>query len=335
MLKFAIIGFGGLGKVHFNNYFTINKENRANTQLVALCDIREETFTKAAATNITDGKSASTESFRKYSDHKELLAKEDLDFVVTALPTYLHAQIAVDALNAGVHVFSEKPMALELESCQAMLDAAKKNGKKLMIGQCVRYFPAYSKLKEIIDSKTYGKVVRAEFKRYSAFPAWSWNDWMRDSSKSGGAILDLHVHDVDFVNYVFGKPDALFCSATHQCTSFDSAITNFYYGDTLISCFSDWGIHAKFPFSATFIARFEKATLVFDGKDLIAYKDGCEPETLETSSCDGYVEEMVDFISCIENDTVSKINPPESSMQTIKLVMAEMESAKCRRVVEL
>ena len=97
--------------------------------------------------------------------------KEDLDFVICALPTYLHKKYAVMAMEKGLHVFSEKPMARWSAEAQEMIEVSQKTGKKLMIGQCLRFSGLYEKAKEYIDSGIYGKVLRAEFKRYSCLPA--------------------------------------------------------------------------------------------------------------------------------------------------------------------
>ena len=117
------------------------------------------------------------------------------------LPTYLHEEVAVYAMEKGLDVFSEKPMALTLDGCKHMLDAAEKLGRKLMIGQCLRFSPAFQKLKEYVATEKYGKAYSAEFIRYSQTPLWTWQNWILDPSKSGGCPWDMHVHDVDMMCY--------------------------------------------------------------------------------------------------------------------------------------
>ena len=144
MLRYAIIGFGGLGKVHFRAYAEVKAKACTEVQLVALCDIREQMFKEQTATNLGDSNiSLDFSDYNIYYDVDELLEKEKLDFVVTAVPTYLHEQIAVKVMKKGIHCFSEKPMAINLEQAENMLKVSKEMGVKLMIGQCCRYNPKY------------------------------------------------------------------------------------------------------------------------------------------------------------------------------------------------
>ena len=127
MLNYAIIGFGGLGKSHFRNYEAV-KEIVGDIKLVALCDVEESAFTTQTAINLsTNEVGLDLSAYNLYNDVEELFNKEKLDFVVTALPTYLHEKIAVMALEKGIHVFSEKPLAINAEQAQNMIDKSNEN----------------------------------------------------------------------------------------------------------------------------------------------------------------------------------------------------------------
>ncbi len=279
MLKFAIIGVGSLGKLHFNNATQLEK-TRGDINLVALCDVEESRFHKQTATNLdVDNAPVDISRYKLYTDVNEMFDKEQLDFVITALPTYIHEKIAVLALEKGLHVFSEKPMAKNLEQCQNMIDKAKENKKLLMIGQCLRYWPEYVKLKEYIDGGEFGKVIRAEFTRYSPTPTWSWQNWLLDAEKSGGAALDMHVHDVDYINYAFGKPISVTSHATNVKSKYDSIFTTYNYGDKLVTSGCDWGLADKYTFNHAFLVRFEKATVVMNSNGFKVYIEGGEEFT--------------------------------------------------------
>jgi len=326
MLKFAIIGFGGLGKVHFRNMIELQK-TRGDIKLVALCDIEESRFSEETSTNLGGNTTpVDLSKFNLYTDVNKLLEKEELDFVITALPTYIHEKIAVLALEKGLCVFSEKPMALNLEQCQNMIDKAKENNKHLMIGQCLRYWPEYSKLKEYIDSEEYGKVIRAEFSRYSPTPTWTWENWMLDNEKSGGAALDMHVHDVDYINYVFGKPNSVSSVASHGKSKYDSMFTTYKYDDKFVTSSCDWGLPASYPFSPAFLVRFENATVEMNNNGMKVYPEG-EPSYIPLLvPGNAYMEEIKDFINCINEDREITVNNPQSVMQSIKIALAEKES---------
>lgn len=334
MLNFAIIGFGGLGKVHFKNVKQIT-EKFGDVQLIAICDVDESKFTENTAINLGDsGDSLDVSAYRLYTDVNELLDNEKLDFVITALPTYLHEQMAVKIMERGIHVFSEKPMALNLEQTQNMIDVAKKNNVKLMIGQCLRFFPEYVVLKNIIDSKEYGNVIKAEFSRLSPVATWGWENWFMDEEKSGGAILDLHVHDVDFINYVFGRPKAVLSIATNYVSKHDSVTTSYIYDDKVVIATGDWGFPAKYPFTPVYRVRFEHATVEFAQKKLMLYTDA-EAKEIEIPAGNGYADEVVEFINCIKENRESIINPPTASAETIEIALAEKKSADTATIVTL
>ncbi|MBR2021652.1 MAG: Gfo/Idh/MocA family oxidoreductase [Clostridia bacterium] len=336
MLNFAIIGFGGLGKVHFKNVEAITKA-AGDVKLVALCDVEKDAFEKFTATNISDtNETLDLSAYKLYNDAEELFENERLDFVITALPTYLHEKIAVMALNRKIHVFSEKPMAINLEQAQNMIDKAKENNVKLMIGQCLRFNPAYIALKKMIDEKIYGEVIRAEFSRLSQTPDWSWQNWMLDEERSGSAILDLHVHDVDFINWAFGKPHSVTSLSTGKKVSHESVMTLYNYGDgKLITAKADWGFPSCYPFTVSFSVRFEKAAIEYKGRKLMLYPEGSAASEIKLDDSNGYVNEVVEFISCIREDRVSQINPPEASMSSIAIAFAEKESADTNKTVTL
>ncbi len=334
MLKYAIIGFGGLGKVHFGNKEVI--EERTGAKLVAICDIEQSAFNTSTSTNLGDDNTVLDFSgFNLYNDAGEMLEKEDIDFIISALPTYIHEKYAVMAMEKGISVFSEKPMAINYEQAKNMLDTARKNNVKLMIGQCVRYFGIYDYIKKLVDSGEYGKVVDAEFYRFSTPPRWSWQNWFMDEKLSGGAALDMHVHDVDFINYVFGRPKAVCSTATHFVTKYDSIQTIYFYDNVTVTAKGAWGYADTYFFHPEFRVRFEKATLELNSKGFLCYLNEGEPQKIGPFNVSGYVEEVVDFINCIKNDTESKINPPESSLQTIEIALAEKKSADLGEIVKL
>lgn len=334
MMKFGIIGFGGLGKVHFGDVAQI-KEKAGDVELVAICDIDESRFTAKTDTNLgEDTSTLDLSAYHLYTDIDEMLEKEELDFVITALPTYIHEQVAVKVMNKGINVFSEKPMALTLEQAQNMIDASEKNNVKLMIGQCLRYWPEYKILKEAIDTKKYGKVLFASFRRLSPLPKWSWEDWFLDESKSGGAALDLHVHDVDFINWAFGKPKAVTSKVLNEKTKHDTVITDYDYDDKIVTCIGTWGLPEKAPFSAEYYVRFENAVLDAKGGVLSIYTDEVN-EKVEFAPENAYTNEVVDFIDCIRTNRKSTINPPESSMVSIEIALAEKLSGDTKKKAEL
>lgn len=335
MLKFAIIGFGGLGKVHFETVPEVVKRIR-DVQLVAICDIDENAFHTQKEINLATAKvDLNLSAYRLYTDADELFEKEELDFVITALPTYIHEKMAVKAMKKGIHVFSEKPMALNVEQAEHMIETAKKNHVKLMIGQCMRWEAPYVLLKDMILSEKYGKVTRAEFSRISPLPTWSSHNWMLDESKSGGAALDMHVHDVDFIHWVFGVPKAVTSFADNYAGKHAVISTTYHYDDKLVTSIGDWGMPQCWPFADGYTVRFEKATVVYGKGEITLYEEDGDAGKVEIPDFNYMADEMEEFINCIREDRESSINPPESSLISVKIALAEKVSADTGKTVEL
>lgn len=333
MLNCAIIGLGGLGKKHLGNLL----EMKDKVKVVALCDIEGNNLAATTKTNQGNIKAdMDLSGCRFYTDAAEMLDKENVDLVVTALPTYLHEKYTVMALERGFHTFSEKPMARTSQQAQNMIDAAKRSGKKLMIGQCLRYKDSYLALKHYVDSGELGKPIRAAFHRYSFLPVWGWQNWYLDYEKSGCSAMDLHVHDVDLVNWIFGKPNSVSSVATHNRTKFDSITTRYFYDDVCVTADCDWSFGESFGFRRGYFAVFEKATLEMkdSGETIVCPIDG-PAYPLELSGLDPYVEEMKDLINAIEEDCEITALTPESTKQTIDIVLAEIRSAETGMPVSL
>lgn len=326
MLKCAIIGLGGLGQMHLKNMIQIERET-GSASVVALCDVDTGRFTQTVETNLGGAEAIDMAPYRKYTNVDELLEKETLDFVISAVPTYLHAEIAIKALRHGLHTFSEKPMALHPDQCDAMIAAAHEAGRLLTIGHCLRFWPEYQVLKKIIDSGDYGSVVKAEFTRYSPLPTWTWDNWMLDFDKSGGAALDLHVHDIDTICWLFGQPEWVSSRATHAVMPYDSITTSYGYSGKVVTAVGDWGMGAKYPFSMGFLVRLERATVSLDHNGLHVYTSD-EISSPPLACHDAYRAEIEAFIQCIESRVENRFNPPEASAYAIRIARAEMRSAK-------
>ena len=331
-LRGAVIGCGGLGRGHLSNLLKIE-----DVQVVAICDIQKEQFTKVITTNQGTSEAVDLTGIYQYTDAAQLLDKEELDFAVVALPTYLHEAYSVMALDRGLHVLCEKPMARSLEGCRNMVEAAKRNDKLLSIGQTLRFFFPYKKIKQAYESGEYGKLLRLELSRNSYPPIWGWNNWFMNFECSGGAAMDLHVHDVDFVNYLLGLPDALLSDAYHVRSGFDCISTQYIYNDgPIVHVTGDWNMQESYGFQPDYIAVFENAVITNDDIGFkVCTKDGVlrQADFPEATKENKYFDEIAYFIHCIRTGAKNEIVPMESTMQTIEIVTAEMKSAETRTMV--
>ncbi|MCL2098936.1 MAG: Gfo/Idh/MocA family oxidoreductase [Oscillospiraceae bacterium] len=340
MLKTGLIGIGAMGSGHLDNLIRLNKE-KSDINLVAVCDIDGSKFKsnkkiEGNLEGVGGGGGVDFSAFNCYTSADEMLEKEQLDLVLIALPTYLHCEYSVKCLNKGVHVFCEKPMALNPDECQKMIDAADKNNKKLMIGHCLRFWGQYEETKKIIDSGKYGKPIAAYFFRGGGTPAWSYNNWLLKRECGGGALLDQHVHDVDTVNYFFGMPKSVSAlgSILYEGSGYDSVTAQYIYDEPMaINAQDDWAL-AYGGFSMVFRVNFERGSVIMGengfimaGRGETAQSDNEKPFTPEYDKENAYYKEIKYFADCIINNKPVEINPPESSRDTIRIVAAEIESA--------
>lgn len=325
MLKVGLIGFGGISKAHRKGYINLEKQGKA--ALVAACDVNPDAFKKKIKINIDDGAVEAEENLRFYTDLDEMLKKETLDFIDICVPSFLHSKITTDVLRRGYHVLCEKPMALTSRDCDEMIRASEESGKELMIGQCLRFHPAYNFVKDTIDENRFGKLTGAFFSRISSPPVWGWENWFMDPERSGGCITDLHIHDVDMVRYLFGEPETVTCHASTSVCRHDTVHTAFGYGSVPVTAIGDWAL-AGIPFSASYRISFETATVVYEQNTVTVYpKDGSAAYPVQLDNVSGYEGEISYFCDVVTGAEKNTRNPATSAATTIRLIEHMRKSA--------
>ncbi len=331
MVKVGLIGIGAMGRGHYDYYVQLMEEGFP-VKLVAICDVDSERLQgKGPGGNIDTGKKPIDPShFHLYSNYEEMLANEQMDYVDIALPTYLHAEATIKALDKGFHVLCEKPMARNTTECRRMIEASERNGRKLMIGQCLRFWPEYVHLKECVDDGRFGKVVSAHFFRGGSTPRWSFENWLLKKEKSGGCLLDQHIHDVDVINWLFGTPEAVSTLAVNAIpgSGYDAVSTNYRYPDgKVVNAQDDWTINGDFGFQMIYRVNFERGSLVFSTDGLMEYPHGGKSFKPDIDTHQGYYHEIRYFAKSVRNDTPILTAPPVSTMETIRIAEAEELSA--------
>ena len=207
------------------------------------------------------------------------------------------------------------------------------SGKELMIGQCLRFYPAFDYIKEVIGKETFGKVLGAFFQRLSAPPIWGWQNWFMDPERSGGCITDLHIHDVDIIRYLFGEPKSVSCHASTSICKYDTVHTTFFYDGTPITAVGDWTLTGM-TFQASCRIDFETATVTFDGATVTVYpKDGGESYTVELRKISGHEGELSYFADVVSGKIKNEKNPASSAAATISLVEHLRRSADANGAV--
>ena len=325
MLKAGIVGCGSISRAHRKEYLVL--EEQGVVKLTCGFDTNPQAFERRVKNNLGNSDQELEENIRFYTDLEEMLAKEELDILDVCIPTYLHRQVVVDLLNRGYHVLCEKPMALSFEDCRAMLAAAESAGKELMVGQCLRFYPGFEWIKQALDEKRYGKVLGAFFGRFSSPPSWAQNNWFAQADRSGGAVTDLHIHDIDMLRYLFGEPQAVSARATHSFSVYDTVHTSLFYGDVPVTAIADW-TRTGAPFMALSTIDCEKATISFDGTVLTVYpKDGTGAQTVELEKRSGYYGEIRYFCDVVTGKTENTKNSALSAATSLRLIEHIKQSA--------
>ena len=334
-IKVAIIGFGGIARAHYLGYAQLSAED-APVIPVAVCDIDPERFNKKIKTNLYNSDESLPESIHKYTDVDTLIANEEFDMADICLPTYLHKEYSIKLMAAGKHVMCEKPMALNGAECDEMLAAAKKYDRKLMIGQCLRFNATYEYLKDAVESGKYGKLRRLFMDRRSSQPLWSFEHWFEDTERSGGCILDMHIHDIDMVRWLLGEPTAVSAITYDTVAKWAVENTRMYYDNTLVVVNGSWDEPKSSHFYWGFNAGFEDASIVCDNGKVTVYPNEGEPFVPEIPKKDHMAEEIRFFVSTILNNEENTINSPESAAADVKLIEKLRESsAKNGEIIKL
>ncbi len=341
MLNAGLVGIGGMGRGHLDNLIRFTNENQI-IRLVALCDINPDKFGNAKVDFNIKGMGQTDHDlskFRCYTSIDKMIEEEKgkIDFVILALPTFLHCENTVKFLKAGFNVFCEKPMGLNVAQCQLMIDTAEACGKRLMIGQCLRFWGEYVGLKQIVESKVLGEVITGYFYRGGGgAPEWSFINWLRHRECGGGALHDQHVHDVDMVHWLFGMPKAVSSlgKVVYAGSGHDSVATNYIYdsGAVITAC-DDWSMKAV-DFSMEYRVNFEKGAAIWNAGGFKVLTNDGKDITPEIPKETGYYNEMVYFADLISNPSKENtVNPPTDSRDTIKIVVAETKSADAQGAV--
>lgn len=335
-LKIGVVGCGSIALYrHLPEYAANN-----NAEIVAVCDVNEERV-KATAEQY---------NAKAYTNYEEMFVSENFDAVSVCLPNYLHAPVSIAALNAGAHVLCEKPMATSKEEAEAMIKAAKQNGKKLMIGHNQRFVPSHQKAKELIESGQLGKVYSFR----TAFGHGGPEGWSQDGRDSWffrkeeafiGAMGDLGVHKTDLIRYLLGEEivevGAFVATAAKEGTDVDD--------NAVCVLKSESGIIGTLAASWSYSPKEDNSTVIFGEKGILRleedpnfslvaqYKNGevvkYELGRIQSNESGGQTgSQVIDhFVTSIVNNEEPLITG-EEGMKSLLVILAALESDQTKKI---
>lgn len=319
-MNIGIIGLGFMGVTHMVGYAKI-----PGVTVAAVCTenpaVLAGDLSKIGGNIEFDSSLVNIAAAKKYTRWQDLIADQSLDAVDICLPTDLHLSVSSAALAAGKHVFCEKPMALTEADCELMIEAADKAKRVLMVGQVLRFWPEYMALQEFGASKKYGALRSVTFLRQCGVPDWS--KWLPVETRSGGATLDLLIHDIDQALLLCGMPERV--SAKKLGDGDGLMATLIYPGGPEVRVQGGW-FQPGLPLSMTFQAIAERAQMDFLPEGLFLSDAAGVRAKLEPSGPDGYQTEVAYFVECCRTQSQPKRCTPRASAQAVKVALRLKQS---------
>lgn len=319
MVKIAMIGAGFMGRTHAQIYLKAQ-----NAEIVGLCDKNRELGEKFA------------EEFQcaYFEEIEDLLEQCEVDVMDICVPTFLHEEYVMIAAKHKKHVFCEKPVTFSVRQLDGMIHAIKQSGKKMFVGQVVRFWPEYITAKKKYDSGDLGNLKAVYAARLSEHPAWS--EWYKRVENSGGGLLDLHLHDVDYICYLLGKAEYVYAVGqknTYGCWNHVMSILSFPNG---ISATIEGIIEMAKGYPFTMQLRLVGDKKVYDyimkagsnledvgsaKRETRIYEEG-KSTLLAPDETDAYETELLHFLKCVEDNKESEI----ISMEDVRNVLCTIEA---------
>ena len=332
MTTVGIAGYGFMGRYHHTAYGKLREAT-----VGAVYDVNAAAFAASQTVGNIGTAEADLSGVEQFTDYDAFL--EAVDVVDICTPTPFHLDMVTRAFSAGKHVLLEKPMALTLKECDAMLAAAEAAGVTFMVAHCVRFWPGCDVLIEAARDGRYGTFRSATFTRIGGCSFWS--PWFLAEEKSGGAVVDLLIHDLDLCRVLGGKPAQVEASGTVDVlgpgTGVNYATVNLRFpGGPALAVVGGWMPSETFPFAMRYIAQFDEATLSF-GSDqeapLMLYPRRGDPEPVAVRPGDGYEAEVRYFMSVLGGRPERCL--PSESRDSVAIALAARESVKTGAPVSL
>ena len=325
-INVGVIGLGFMGRTHVAAF------NRAlNCQIVAVADRDrsrltgdsdgEGNFDTGAGDRLFDPSEIST-----CEDAMELIDHPDVELVSVTTPTPTHRELALAVIRSGRHLLIEKPVDLDPAVILEISEAARESGVLAMPAHCMRFWPAWAWMKARLDEEKYGPVLNAKFTRTGAAPGWNPNFYL-DDNKSGGAVVDLHIHDTDFIIHCFGTPKSVQSTGSrrHLKTTYE------FDGGPKVVAEGGWLEPPDAPFTMRAVIECSEATIEFDlARDpevTVRFLDGSlEPHPEASVGGSGYDGEVQAIIDAIRRGDTSPPVTLEDAAETGRVLQAEIRS---------
>ncbi len=327
MVKIGIAGMGYIGQTHYEAARTL-----AGVQVVAVASARRQEIQQSYPE-------------LEIVSYEDLCCDDRLDAILICLPTFLHEQFVIEAVANGRHVLCEKPLALDANSAARILAAAKQAGVVFMVSQVLRFWPQYVRIQQLISAGVLGKIRAVNSYRLAQYPPWA--EWFRDPAKSGGCLLDLQEHDMDFIFWIMGRPRQIQSFGLKSSNgAWDHVITSLQYADAVASIESSYMMPTSWPLSAGIRVAGSRGAVEYSFRSsgdvsqqggwteqATLYGEDGKVEPIEAQRNHVFAAQLEHFVACIENPGLTPICACEDSYTVMDLLSASKKSAETAEAV--
>lgn len=321
-MKVAIWGAGKMGQVHGQAY-------RKMGDSVEIAYIIERDRQKAE-------EFSGQFRCRAVDDFSKLGA--DVDMVDICLPTYLHRDAIEKASAVCEYIFCEKPVCLTREDYYGLCRMAESRSCHLMIGQVLRFWNGYVKARELVLKGDIGVPRLVTCLRRQKMPAWSKGNWLMDNRQSGGLLMDLCIHDIDYLYWILGLPESVSCEIVRRDETTLHGILNITYEGCCANIIGSWGMPEGFHdggLESVLEIVGDTGMITYCGGDTLEIIRGSGKECISMAHGDGYESELIYFVECVRRHRAPEQSDLFSVEGTMKMLWAAGEAAGLRQIVRL
>ncbi|MBE6894645.1 MAG: Gfo/Idh/MocA family oxidoreductase [Ruminococcaceae bacterium] len=330
------------------NVAIIGPGNIAHTYMHALADSKTVKITAVLGVSEETAKDFGEKyNISWYTDADVMYHTEKIDAVLVCTPTFTHEDTVKKAIENKVHIMCEKPFVLSEKTAQQLFDSAKAAGVRVMVMQVVRFWPQYQYIKNLVDSGKIGDITNVYVNRLSAHPNWC--SWHKDPAKSGGGLYDLHIHDIDWLYYVFGKANSVYAVGKQTdtgCWNNVSTVIKFANGvcavaEGFMDITGGWDFSTNVRINGTKSA-VEYLSKKIDGNNgkesvntLAVYPKQAEARVENVTKYDPYKVQAEYFAQCVTENKETAAVPETDVVYVLKMLKAIEKSLQTGLVQQI
>jgi len=330
MYGVGVIGCGGMGRSHAGHFAAL-----PDVEVVACADVNAEAAQRLAAPH----------NARPYADAQQLLDDPRVNIVAICTPTPFHAELTEAAARHGKHVFCEKPIARTLADARRAIEAVTSAGVRFMVGHVLRFFPEYALAKRLLDQGAVGRPAVVRTTRNSGHPRTA-DDWFGDPDMSGGVLVDMIIHDFDFLLWCLGAAERVYCRAlTYRGPALtDYALATVRFKSRVIAHIEGSWAHPPGTFFTKLEIAGDRGLLDYDSQAASplqvwrkAVGDEKAPGVVVPESPlaqSPYQLEVCEFMSSVRAGREPSVTPQEA-YDALELALAALESSRRGQAVTL